>query len=140
VGQVRLRRLAIAAVVGLGALVFTGSAQACSCARLPVRQAMRQADAAIAGRLVKVVPRNRVRAVYRYRVQRVYKSGTGIRRERMISVHSARSSAACGLPHRTGRRYGLMLFRSEGRWTGGLCGAFRPRLFPSLRAFYRCAS
>jgi len=36
---------------------------------------MRQADAAIAGRLVKVVPRNRVRAVYRYRVQRVYESG-----------------------------------------------------------------
>ncbi len=102
---------------------------------------MQRADAAIVGKLVKVVPRGRIRADYRYRVQRVYKRGAGLRRGRVVSVRSARQSAACGLPHGTGRRYGLMLIRSEGRWTGGLCGVFRPRLVDSGRAgLYRCAS
>lgn len=86
---------------------------------------MRRADAAIAGELVEVVPRNRLRAVYRYRVQRVYKSGVGIRRGRTISVRSARGSAACGLPTRIGRRYGLLLSRSEGGWTSGACSLLR---------------
>jgi hypothetical protein len=39
---------------------------------------MQAADAAIAGRLLKVVPRNHQRAVYRYRVQRVYKGAAGV--------------------------------------------------------------
>jgi hypothetical protein len=88
---------------------------------------MRRADAAIVGRLVKVVPRGRFRADYRYRVRRVYKSGPGIRRGRTISVRSARQSAACGLPSQIGRRYGLLLAWGEGRWTSGLCGVLRPR-------------
>lgn len=82
---------------------------------------MERADAAIAGRLVEVVPRNHLRAVYRYRVQRVYKSGKGIRRGRVVAVQSARDSAACGLPARVGRRYGLLLSRSEGGWASGAC-------------------
>jgi hypothetical protein len=100
--------------------------------------AMRQADAAIVGRLVKVVPRNRFQADFRYRVRRVYKQGPGIRRGRMISVRSATDPAACGLPSRTGRRYGLLLSRTEGRWTGGLCGVRRPGALDS--AAYRRAS
>ncbi|HZK16466.1 MAG TPA: hypothetical protein VFC52_07765 [Solirubrobacterales bacterium] len=86
---------------------------------------MQRADAAIAGRLVKVVPQSRLRAVYRYRVHRVYKRGAGIRRGKVISVSSARSSTACGLPTRTGRRYGLLLSRQRGGWTSGLCGLLR---------------
>lgn len=82
---------------------------------------MQGADAAISGRLLKVVPQSRRRAVFRYRVQRVYKNAPGIRRGQVVSVHSARSSAACGLPTRTGRRYGLMLSRVEGVWTSGVC-------------------
>src|SRR4029077_16268156 len=71
---VRVRRLSLAAaIVVLGALVFTTGAQPCSCARWARGEAMRQADAAIVGRLVKVVPRSRFRADYHYRVQRVYK-------------------------------------------------------------------
>jgi hypothetical protein len=93
---------------------------------------MQRADAAIAGRLVEVVPRGRLRAVYRYRVRRVYKRGAGIRRGRIVSVHSAGSSAACGLPRRTGRRYGLLLSRRAGGWSSGLCGLLRRR--------YKCAS
>jgi len=82
---------------------------------------MRGADAAISGRLLKVVPRSRQRAIFRYRVQRVYKGAAGIRRGRVISVRSARSSEACGLPARVGRRYGLMLARVGGAWSSGVC-------------------
>ncbi len=136
-----LRRLSIAvAIVVLGALAFAGSAQACSCVRMAPSEAMQRADAAIVGKLVKVVPRGRLRADYRYRVQRVYKRGSGIRRGRTISVRSARQSSACGLPHGTGRRYGLLLRRDRSRWTGGLCGVFRPRLADAPRGLYRCAS
>lgn len=88
-------------------------------------EAIQRADAAIAGRLLKVVPRANLRAVYRYRVQRVYKKGSGIRRGRVISVHGARDSAACGLPTRTGHRYELALSWSEGVWTSGACALLR---------------
>jgi hypothetical protein len=102
---------------------------------------MRQADAAIVGELVRVVPRNRLRADYRYRVQRVYKRGRGLRRGRTISVGSARRSAACGLPRRSGRRYGLLLRRIDGRWTSGLCGVTRPRrLAAAAPRLFDCAS
>ncbi len=88
-------------------------------------EAMRAADAAISGRLLKVLPRGRQRAVFRYRVQRVYKSAGGIRVGRVVSVSSARDSAACGLPAQTGRRYGLLLSWSEEGWTSGACGLLR---------------
>jgi len=113
------------AVVSLGALVLAGSAQACSCARVSRDEAIQRADAAIAGKLVKVLPKSRVRAVYRYRVQRVYKRAPGIRVDAIVSVRSARDSAACGLPTQTGRRYGLALSWSEGGWTSGACALLR---------------
>ena len=73
-----MRRLSIAvAIVILGALAFAGSAQACSCVRMAPSEAMQRADAAIVGKLVKVVPRGRLRADYRYRVQHVYKRAVG---------------------------------------------------------------
>jgi hypothetical protein len=126
---VRSRRLAVAAaIVGLGALLFSSSAQACSCARVAPEEALRLADAAIVGKLVEVIPRGDLRADYLYRVQRVYKSGQGIRRGGTISVRSATSSAACGLPARTERRYGVLLGRAEGHWTSGLCGLLSPEL------------
>jgi hypothetical protein len=126
IGAVGATRLFFAAaIVVLGVLVFAAGAQACSCARMPRSEAMQRADAAIAGRLLKVVPQNRLRAVYRYRVQRVYKHGPGIRRGRVISVSSGQGSAACGLPTETGRRYGLLLSHAEGGWTSGACGLLR---------------
>ncbi len=82
---------------------------------------MKGADAAIAGRLLKVVPQNRQRALYRYQVQRVYKSGGGIEPGSVISVDSAHDSAACGLPTEIGRRYGLLLSHTENGWTSGAC-------------------
>lgn len=88
-------------------------------------EAIQQADAAIAGRLLKVTPRGDARAVYRYRVQRVYKQGAGIEPGEVISVHGARDSAACGLPTRTERRYELALSWSGGVWTSGTCALLR---------------
>jgi hypothetical protein len=120
-----LRRLSIAAVVVLGALVFATGAQACSCARVSRDEAIRQADAAISGKLLKVIPQSEIRAVLRYRVQRVYKGGHGMRVGDVVSVRSARDSAACGLPTQTGRRYELALSWSEGGWTSGACALLR---------------
>jgi hypothetical protein len=116
------------AVVALGALVFAGSAQACSCVPMAHREAMRVADAAIAGRLLKVTPQGEGRAIYRYRVQRVYKGDAGIARGRTLAVHSSQGSAACGLPTELGRRYGLLLARTELGWSSGACALLgKPR-------------
>ena len=88
---------------------------------------MAEADAAIVGRLVAVVPRNAMIADYRYRVKRVYRGGGMIKRGKVVSVRSSRSSAACALPSRTGQVYGLFLAREKARWVSGLCGIVSPR-------------
>jgi hypothetical protein len=123
----RMRRLSVAAIVGLGALAFAGSAQACSCAPPAPRQALRQSDAALVGTLVKVVPRDPLWADYRYRVTRVYRGGAAIGRGDTISVRSARRAAACALPRRLDRRYGLFLTRRGGHWRAGMCSTIAPR-------------
>ncbi len=123
-----VRRLLLAAAPAfLGALVFAGSAEACSCAPVAPREALQRADAAIVGRLVAIVPRGGLRADYRYRVQRVYRGAGRIRPGRVIAVRSASRSSACALPRRIGRSYGLFLIWGEGRWTGGICGVVAPR-------------
>jgi hypothetical protein len=123
-----VRRLLLAAAPAfLGALVFAGSAEACSCAPIAPREALERADAAIVGRLVAIVPRGDLRADYRYKVQRVYRGGGRIKRGRVIAVRSASRPSACALPRRIGRSYGLFLVWGEGRWTGGVCGVVEPR-------------
>ena len=115
-------------VVGLGALVFTAGAQACSCAHQGPLEALRDSDAAIVGRLVKVVPRDDASADYRYRVRRVYRGARMLERGETISVRSARQAAACGLPPRQPRPVGLFLRRDpQGRWTAGICSTIAPR-------------
>jgi tissue inhibitor of metalloproteinase len=118
--------MALLAVVLLG-LTFAAGAQACSCAPLAPGESLRQADGAIVGRLVEVVPRGRLHADYRYEVQRVYRGRGEIRHGQMLSVRSARRSAACALPRRLGRRYGLFLAQADGRWFSGICGVIEPR-------------
>jgi hypothetical protein len=125
---VRARRPVIAGVfVALLGLVFTGSAQACSCAHSTPSESMARADAAIVGRLVSVSPRGDFRAVYRYRVRRVYRGRGKIKRGRILAVHSSRSAAACALPHRIRRVYGLFLVRDGSQWVSGICGIVSPR-------------
>jgi hypothetical protein len=115
------------AIVVLGALLFSSGAQACSCIERTPRQALREADAAVVARLVKVVPANGYSAQYRYLVRRAYKRGAGIRAGETISVRSGVNGASCGFPIDEDRWYGLFLYRSENRWTGGLCGLVAPR-------------
>lgn len=124
-----MRRLSLAAAtVVLGALVFVGGAQACSCAPRGAVEALRRSDAAIVARLVEVVPRSRLRADYRYRIRRVYRGAQMIERGETISVRSARGGAACGLPVRQDDPIGLFLRLDEHRrWTAGLCGTIAPR-------------
>lgn len=131
----RVRRLASSvALVVLGGLASAASAPACSCAPLEPAEALRQSDAAIVGRLVEVKPRGPLRAEYRYEVRRVYRGRNAIERGEMLSVRSARRAAACALPRRLGRSYGLFLHRADGRWTGGICGVIDPRKLEAATA------
>jgi len=111
------------ALVGMA---LAGGSMACSCAPQAPAESLREADAAIVGELVEVAPQGRLRADYRYQVQRVYRGG-GIEPGEMLIVRSARRASACALPRRLGRRYGLFLFRGDGQWRGGICGVIGPR-------------
>lgn len=123
-----MRRPAFAAaIVVLGALLFSSSAQACSCIERSPREALREADAAIVGRLVKVVPANGYSAEYHYLVRRAYKGSKGVSAGETVSVRSGVNGAGCGFPVDEERWYGLFLYRSGNRWTGGLCGIVTPR-------------
>lgn len=122
-----MRRLSLtAALVVLGGLAFTASASGCSCAPTKPGEALQESDAAIVGRLVKVMPRGALRADYRYEVQRVYRGRKAIERGQMLDVRSARRAAACALPRRVNHRYGLFLTRADDRWTSGICAVIEP--------------
>jgi hypothetical protein len=131
--------------------VAASGARACSCAPLAPADSLRQSDAAIVGRLVEVVPRGRLHADYRYEVRGVYRGWSRIRAGQMLSVRSARRSAACALPRRIKHRYGLFLTWAEGHWFSGICGVIEPRRLrhaaavgsrprPPAAGFAACAS
>lgn len=127
IGWVRGKRLAGACVaVVLGVLGAAPSALGCSCAPQPPAESLREADGALVGRLVRVLPHGSLHAVYRYEVMHVYKGGDAIGAGRMLDVRSSRRAAACALPRRIGRSYGLFLFQRHGRWFGGICGVVSP--------------
>lgn len=107
-------------------VLFPATASACSCAPRSPAEALSEADGAIVGQLVEVVPRGQLQAVYRYRVQHAYKGGEAIAAGLTLSVRSARRAAACALPRRLGHSYGLFLLRRNGWWTGGICGVVSP--------------
>jgi len=111
----------------MAALVFAANAMACSCAPQPPAESLREADGAVVGRLVRVLPHGSLHAVYRYEVLHVYKGGDTIEAGKMLDVHGSRRTAACALPRRTDRSYGLFLFQRHGRWFGGICGVVSPR-------------
>lgn len=115
------------AIVVLGALLFSSGAQACSCLERTPRQALREADAAVVARLVKVVPEKGYSAQYHYLVRRAYKGGKSVQAGETVVVRSGINGASCGFPADKERWYGLFLDRSENRWTGGLCGLVAPR-------------
>jgi hypothetical protein len=127
-GAVGVRRLSsISLCVALAALALAASASACSCAPQAPAESLREADGAIVGRLVRVLPHGALHAVYRYEVLHVYKGADAIEAGKMLDVHGSRRAAACALPRRTDRIYGLFLFQRHGRWFGGICGVVAPR-------------
>ncbi|MDX6608864.1 MAG: Tissue inhibitor of metalloproteinase [Solirubrobacterales bacterium] len=114
-------------VVALIALVGASGAAACSCAPQPPGESLRESDAAIVGRLVKVLPHGPLHADFRYEVRHVYKGANSIDASQILDVRSSRRAAACALPRRTERSYGLFLSHRHGRWFGGICGVIAPQ-------------
>jgi hypothetical protein len=108
------------------AMLVPGTARACSCAPQAPGESLREADGAVVGRLVKVLPHGPLHAVFRYEVRHVYKGGDSIAVGKMLDVHGSRRAAACALPRRTGRSYGLFLVQRHARWFGGICGVVSP--------------
>jgi hypothetical protein len=115
-----------AVLVGLAMLVLANGAMACSCAPQAPAESLQESDAAIVGRLVKVVPRGRLHADYRYEVRQAYR-GEGIESGELVTVRSGRRAAACALPRRLNHRYGLFLAHHDDQWFGSICGVIEPR-------------
>jgi hypothetical protein len=113
--------------VVLGVLGAAPSALGCSCAPQPPAESLREADGAVIARLVAVLPHGPSQAVYRYEVRRVYKGAERLEAGRMLDVHSSRRSAACALPRRIGRTYGLFLITRHSRWFGSICRVVSPK-------------
>jgi hypothetical protein len=103
------------------ALAGAGSAVACSCVNTTPAEGLQRADAAIVGRLVEVVPRTEYKSEFRFEVRRLYKGERVLAPGKVVSVLSASSGSACGLPTELGRHYGLFLARRGGRWHGSSC-------------------
>jgi hypothetical protein len=113
--------------VVLGAFAGAAGAMACSCAPQPPAESLREADGAVVARLVKVLPHGPLHAVFRYEVRHVYKGDGLPAAGKMLDVHGARRAAACALPRRTDRSYGLFLSHRHRRWFGGICGVIAPQ-------------
>jgi hypothetical protein len=123
-----VRRLSTALLsVALVGMALAGSASACSCAPQAPAESLRDSDAAVVARLVKVLPHGKLHADYRYEVRQVYRGETMIDRGQMLTVRSGRRAAACALPRRLGHVYGLFLAHRGDSWFGGICGVVEPR-------------
>ena len=84
----------------LAMLVLADGAMACSCAPQAPAEALRESDAAVVARLVKVVPHGKLHADYRYDVRQVYRGAASIEKGQVLTVRSGRSAASCALPRR----------------------------------------
>jgi hypothetical protein len=123
-----VRRLSTALLsVALVGMALAGSASACSCAPQAPAESLRDSDAAVVARLVKVLPHGKLHADYRYEVRHVYRGGATIDKGQMLTVRSGRRAATCALPRRLNHVYGLFLARRQGHWFGGICGVVEPR-------------
>jgi hypothetical protein len=127
--RARTRNLWLASAVSLVlALLFTAHASACSCLAVDLERDLPGADGAFVGALLESSPRGPSEAVYRFRVEQVYKGDI----ENRVDVVSARDGAACGLELPAGERVGLLLDRDGDIWRGSLCGQVEPSAFLAL--------
>jgi hypothetical protein len=127
IGLVRGKFLSGVPLAALAVLIGATSAVACSCAPQAPAESLRESDAAVVARLVKVLPRGRLHADYRYEVRQIYRGPATIDKGQMLSVRSGRRAAACALPRRLDHVYGLFLTRRQDGWFGGICGVIEPR-------------
>ena len=122
----------------LASLALAGSASACSCAPLTAKS-VKKADAAAVMRLDEVdetgggsYDEGSGKAAFTYTVGKVV-SGKKLDKGDSVTIESNTSSAACGLPKREGKRYGLVLKRRRnGEWTSNLCSSTTPRQLQKL--------
>jgi hypothetical protein len=102
------------------------SAQACTCARLDVRETLSRADAAFIGILTgrRPAPPSPPFSsdVFTFRVDDVVKGTL----RGSVEVWSSSYSASCGLEIGVGERIGLFLSRDGNRWTSLLCWQVSP--------------
>ena len=114
-------------MVAFVGLVGAEPALACTCAAQRVDDQLTQADAALVGRLVDVdrVASGGVRL--EYRVKRVFKGAPGLDQGAWLTLRSSGTAAACGLPRKRDKRYGLFLDRRRTRLTANLCSVVSPK-------------
>ena len=117
-------------------LIPRSEVAACSCAATSARAGLREAEGAFIGRVESreehppaVGGGEGVAAGYpvtlRFRVERALK-GSGIRDGGTVNVHTDADGGACGIGDLGARRVGLLLYRLDGAWHGGLCGTADP--------------
>jgi hypothetical protein len=116
--------------VMLAPLVFAAPAAACSCAPLTQKDVNRS-DAAVVVRLDSVEPLPGGSPIwgpgnFTYTVRRAVRPGR-LERGDVVTIHSPRDGAACGLEGREGERYGMLLDRRAGEWRSSLCQRTSPR-------------
>jgi hypothetical protein len=122
--RVRLVTAAISIALVLG--VGVDAAGACSCFAEPPSEKLSAADGAFNGRLLEVTPDGEFKAVFRYRIGQVFKGRKRLHRGRTVRVLSGSNDGVCGLPQKTGKVYGLFVFRDHGQWSGNSCNVVSP--------------
>jgi Tissue inhibitor of metalloproteinase len=118
--------LLVTAVAYVG-LIGAESALACTCAAQRVDDQLANADAALVGKLVDVDRVSPGSVKLKYRVKRVFKGAPGLDRGDKLTLRSPASGAACGLPRKKNKRYGLLLDRRRKRLTANLCSVVSPK-------------
>lgn len=119
---------AVLAVIAFACLANASPAAACSCAP-DKKPTLQRFDAAATMRLVDVRNDNNPSgsADLTYRILRVYK-GSGrynLREGEKLRIHSPQG-AACGLPRKQGRRYGLRMHETRNGLSSNLCVLLTP--------------
>ena len=120
-------------------LVVAPAAEACTCASTgsPVEDAeaiLANSDGAFIGVLksVRAIDQGNPNsdAIFRYRVRREFSIKLG----RHVRVRASISSAACGLPTETRRKYAMGVRGRRGAWVSDSCSTVDPRALKKAAA------
>lgn len=125
-----MRRKATALVVVLASAISLAGADgafACSCASGHWGEVFRHSRAALTAKLVSKAPVDEARADFTYKLTAVWKGPDRLEEGGGLTIRTYRYEASCGLPGRVGKRYGLFLYRAQGKLTSSLCGVISPR-------------